>query len=153
MAILSKNGLSGFVKILLDIIFVGGVLIYITLPWCLKWYLGTMFSDPRPVYGIYLFFLYFTGVFSIYIVFEMRRIFRNLSLRQPFVRSNVSSLVRVGYCCLVIAGAYVVKLFLVNTIFTIVAVMIFIIAGLFALVLSEVFRQAIEVKEEMDLTI
>ncbi len=153
MRVSFHEGLTWGVKILLDVIWVGGLLIYVTLPAGLRWYLELMFSRPQEVYRMYLIFLYASGIFALLIVWEMRRIFARLRQRQPFVRANVDSLIRVGLAALAIGLLYFIKLFFLNTILTIVAVMIFLIAGLFALVLAGVFQQAIEVKEELDLTI
>lgn len=66
---------------------------------------------------------------------------------------NVKSLNRVGWACFIIAAANILKIFLYNSVLTAIITMIFIIAGLFSIVLAEVFRQAIEVKEENDSTI
>jgi hypothetical protein len=153
MRVSFHEGLTWGVKMLLDVIWVGGLLIYVTLPAGLRWYLELMFSRPQVVYRTYLIFLYASGIFALLIVWEMRRIFARLRQRQPFVRANVDSLIRVGLASLAIGLLYFIKLFFLNTILTIVAVMIFLIAGLFALVLAGVFQQAIEVKEELDLTI
>ena len=153
MGIISQEGLTRGVKLLLDGIFWGGLAIYLTLPWGLSWYLEQMFRQPEAVYRLYLVFLYASGVFALLIVWEMRRIFARLCRRTPFVRDNVVSLRRVGVAALVIGLFYFAKLFFLNTILTLVAVMIFVIAGLFALVLAGVFQQAIAVKDELDLTI
>ena len=66
---------------------------------------------------------------------------------------NVKSLNRIGWSCFIIAAAYILKIFFYNSVLTVIITMVFIIAGLLSIVLAEVFRQAIAVKEENDLTI
>lgn len=54
---------------------------------------------------------------------------------------------------LVIAAAFIIKIFLVPTPATAVVVLVFFIAALFSQVLANVFAEAIRYKEETDLTI
>ncbi len=153
MKMIPGEGLTYLVKVLLDLILLGGMAIYLSLPWGLGWYLGLIFTDSRAIYLPYLIFLYASGLFALLIVYEMRRIFIRLCAREPFIEANVRSLLHVGYASLAIGVIYFTKLFYLNTLLTLVAVMIFVIAGLFALVLARVFQQAVEVKAELDLTI
>jgi len=57
------------------------------------------------------------------------------------------------YACYAISACYVVKTIFYISFLTVIIAMVFIIAGLFCTILSEVFRQAVIVKEENDLTI
>jgi hypothetical protein len=59
----------------------------------------------------------------------------------------------MGYYAFVIALIMLAKLLFVVTPATLVLVLVFIIAGLFSLVLSQVFDQAVTYKQENDLTI
>jgi hypothetical protein len=79
--------------------------------------------------------------------------FRTVIKENPFVRENVVSLKKMGYYAFVIAAAMVVKLLFIVTPSTVVLFLVFIIAGLFSLVLSQVFDQAVTYKLENDLTI
>jgi hypothetical protein len=167
MPILGGKGLSGIVKRMLDVVFVGGLGIYLTLPILLKWYMGLLWKVNGEVdqymtrslgrtienYYFLLGLLYVTGPLCLLIVYEMRRIFKTLNRRNPFMMDNVISLKHMSMASFAISAAYVVKIFFYNSFLTVIIAMVFLIAGLFALILSEVFRQAVEVKEENDLTI
>ncbi len=153
MVILGKKGLSGILKFIIDLIFWGGLGIFLSLPWSLRWYIDTTHALGRENYLFLLGFLYFTGFFCLVIVNEMRKIFKTLSRLNPFMMDNVRSLRRIAVSALLISAAYVVKIIFYNTFLTIIITMVFIIGGLCALVLSEVFHQAVIVKEENDLTI
>ena len=153
IVILDKRGLSGLVKWILDLVLIGGLGILITLPYLLKWYMSVLYETSSENYNFLLGFLYVTGIICIFLVNEIRKIFKTLNRRNPFMLDNVKSLNRIGISSFLIAAAYILKIFLYNSVLTVIIAMIFIIAGLFSVVLAEVFRQAIVVKEENDLTI
>lgn len=152
MAILDEKGLSGAVKRLLDLVFFGGIAITATLPISLKWAFAFRFTYDEN-YFFLLGFLFFTGVLALLILHEMRRIFKMLNRRDPFNMDNVKSLKRIGIASFIIAGAYFVKIIFYISILTIIMSMLFVIIGLFSVILAEVFYQAVIVKEENDLTI
>jgi hypothetical protein len=129
------------------------MVIWISLPISLSWCYKTYFWTTGQNYWFLLIFLAITGVFCLVIVYELRKIFKTLKKREPFQRDNVTSLKRIAIMALLISAAYVIKIIFYVSFLTIILMMAFLIMGLFALILSEVFRQAIDVKEENDLTI
>lgn len=153
MVIIGERGLSGYVKYMLDLVFLGGIGIFISLPWSLAWYIENIYRESNENYYFMLGFLYITGLTCLEMVYEVRRIFKSLNRRNPFMMDNVKSLNRIAVACFIIAAAYVVKIIFYNSVLTLILTMVFIIAGLFSIVLAEVFRQAVEFKEENDLTI
>lgn len=153
MKILDKKGLSGIVKYLLDLVFAGGLAILIGLPFILNWYLDQFRTYVNEKYWFLLPFLYLTGILALVILFELRAVFKTFNKMDPFTMRNVKSFKRMAICSLVIALLYVVKIAFFNSFLTIILAMVFVIAGLFALIIGEVFRQAVIVKEENDLTI
>lgn len=156
MAILDEKGLSGWVKRLLDLIFFGGIAIFISLPFTLKWYydyLKILYGSISENYFFLLGFLYVTGFLALWIVNEIRKIFKILNRKNPFMMDNVKSLKNIAIASFSISAAYIIKIILYNTFFTAILAMVFIIAGFFSIILAEVFRQAIIFKEENDLTI
>ena len=153
MIILDQKGFSGIVKHILDLIFVGGIGILLSLPIVLKWYIGLMYTRTSENYYFLLGFLFATGIFALVVVQEIRKLLKNLNKRNPFIMDNVKSLNRIAVSCLIIAACYVIKIIFYNSFLTIIVTMVFIIAAFFSIILAEVFRQAIIVKEENDLTI
>jgi hypothetical protein len=93
------------------------------------------------------------GVFAIIIIWNLRKMFRTVIDGNPFVRENVTSLKRMGICAFLITLCMIVRLIFVVTPAALVLVLVFVIAGLFSLVLSQVFDQAVTYKQENDLTI
>ena len=153
MKILDNKGLSGVVKRFLDLTFFGGIAIILALPFLLKWYMDMFRGSISEKYWFLLPFLYVNGVLALEILHELRRIFLTLNKRDPFLMQNVKSLKNMALSAFAISALYVVKIIFFNSFLTIILAMAFIIAGFFGIILAEVFRQAVIVKEENDLTI
>ena len=100
---------------------------------------------------ILLFF--FSGTFAILIIYELRKIFRTVLNDDCFILENVTSLRRMGTYSLVIALITAGRLFLYITPAVLIVILVFVIAGLFSKVLSQVFDKAVAYKLENDLTI
>lgn len=153
MSILGEKGLTRLVKYFLDLVFIGGIGIFISLPVSLKWCFDTISNMEGESYCFLLALLYITGFLALLILHEMRKIFKALDNRNPFIKGNVKSLKHISIASFVISASYVVKIFFFNSFLTVIIAMVFIMAGLFTSVLSDVFNQAVVVKEENDLTI
>ncbi|NLL06505.1 MAG: DUF2975 domain-containing protein [Clostridiaceae bacterium] len=153
MQVLGEKGLSGAVKLLLDGVFIGGLAVFVSLPLSLKLAFDLIKSTFDENYYFLLVFFYLTGIFALKLVYEIRKIFKNLNKRNPFIIDNVKSLKSMSFSSFVISAAYGVKIVFYPSILTITLAMVFVILGLFLIVLAEVFHQAVIVKEENDLTI
>lgn len=153
MAILGEKGLSGWVKRFLDLVFIGGIGIFLGLPFILKWYLDLLYIWTEQDYYFLMIFMYISGFACLAIVNEIRKIFKTLNRKNPFMMDNVRSLKRIAIASFAVSAAYVAKVVFYNSFLTVVIAMVFVIAGLFSIILAEVFKQAVEVKEENDLTI
>ena len=107
-------------------------------------------------------FLLACGVCTALILRQAQRVLDTILEGTPFQRRNAVSMKRAGVCCFLIAGAALVRvvwrlvyfrspisLFSYNTLF----VPLFAMGGLLCMVMSALFRQAAELKEENDLTI
>ncbi len=153
MSAIGENGLSRVAKYFLDLVFIGGIGIFISLPVSLKWCFKIIDSMKDENFYFLLVFLYITGLFALAILHEMRKIFKALNKRNPFIMENVRSLRHVAVASFLIAASYLIKIFFFNSFLTVIICMVFVIAGLFGIILSDVFHQAVVVKEENDLTI
>ncbi|WZL72986.1 DUF2975 domain-containing protein [Clostridiaceae bacterium 35-E11] len=156
MKVLGKHGMSGFVEWIIYGIFIGGMGIWLSLPWSLPWVIKTIkpqYANDNAFFYFMLVFLYITGVFALWIVWEIKKFFRSINQNTPFIYENVDAFKKIGYCSFIIACCYIVKIITYPTILTIVITMIFMIAGCFGIVVAEVFRQAVDAKCENDLTI
>jgi hypothetical protein len=111
--------------------------------------------------------LFFIGTSSlIYILFSLRRILKSVIKLGPFNMSNVKSLKRIAGSCFLIAVCYIINFFFNNQLanFNFISIdstgihtdtefLIFFFVGFFVLVLAQIYKQAVEVKEENDFTI
>ena len=107
-------------------------------------------------------FLMFCGVCTAIILWQAKRVLGTIRKGNPFCRDNARSLKRAAVCCLVVALVALVRtvwavafyrsvipVFTYNTLF----VPLFLMGFLLCMVMSALFRQAAELKEENDLTI
>ena len=151
MKVTGKNSLSNFIAICLKIIFVVGIIIYITLPFLLNMYVELF--NPVLKYIPALIILYASGIPALIIVYKFIKIFNTLKQDNPFIIENVKHLKVISICSLIISIEYIIGMFFIVSIFEIILIAVFIIVWLGGYILSELLRKAIEYKEENDLTI
>lgn len=107
-------------------------------------------------------FLVACGICTAVILRQAKRVLDTILEGNPFQKRNGENMKRAAVCCFVISGAALVRavwrlfyfrspvsLFSYNTLF----VPLFAMGGLLCMVISALFRQAAELKEENDLTI
>ena len=136
---LTSPGVARFTKALLDILFYAGIAVTVSLPWTMRW-------AAR-------FYPSFAGVCAVLILFELRRMLKTVVSGDCFVRQNVSSLCRMAYYAFAIAALMAVRLIVLFTPGMLAIVCVFLLAGLFSLVLAQVFDRAVSYKQDNDLTI
>ena len=149
---MSKNPLVRLTKLLLDFMFYAGIITCATVPISFRW-VGGYYSIFDRFYIPFCIIFMIAGVFAIVIIKELRCMFHTVITEDPFVKENVISLKRMGSCAFIISITMAVRLFFVITPAALVLIAVFLIAGLFSLVLSMVFDQAVTYKQENDLTI
>lgn len=148
-----NSKLIRFTKVILDIMFFGGIAALITLPFSLK-ILGKYYSAAiLENFFFMLISLAICGVFGILIIVELCRMMRRVMEENCFVYGNVRSLRKMAGFSIVIAFITFIKIFIMPTPATAIIVLVFFIAALFSQVLSYVFERAVSYKEENDLTI
>jgi len=79
--------------------------------------------------------------------------FKTLMRGNPFVRDNIKCFTRMAVASVIIALVYIVKSFVMFSLATITIICVFAISALFCLTLRDIFKQAIEYKEENDWTV
>ena len=112
--------------------------------------------------GLLSLFFWTCGVCTALILWQAKEVLDTVLEGEPFQMRNAETLNRAAVCCWVISGAALVKLALwlwmernIAPLFTYDALFIpaFLMAGLLFQVMSALFRQAAELKEDQDLTI
>lgn len=140
-------------KIILDFMFFSGIAVTITMPLLLK-LAGNYYAKIFQVEYIPM-VLIFTpaSLFGVMILGQLRKMMKTVKDENCFVWENVKSLERMAVYSFMISVLFLGKMFFVSSPATGVIIIVFFVAGLFSQVLSFVFRDAINYKEENDLTI
>ncbi len=108
-----------------------------------------------------------TGIIALFIIYQFIKIFKNLKNNVLFSENNVKSLNIVSRSCFIISAIYfiiTIFIFLImsNLIgdfiyfvfaFSIMLMVIFAVSGIGIKILNEIYKKAIEYKEENDFTI
>lgn len=150
-----KISLYTSTKIILDIMFYCGILVCLLLP--IMFYkidgFEAIFELPKQIKLQGLIVLEIAGIISVLAISELRTVFKTLVNDNPFIIENVKSLRKIALIAFCVAVDFLIKSTFWLSIGNFVIVVIFIVGGLFCLVLAEVFKQAVNYKHEVDLTI
>lgn len=142
-----------FTKLVLDFMFFGGIVIFISLPFLLK-ILGKYYSSVIKDYYLLMMIIFgISGVFGIIIISQLRRMMKTVVEESCFVNGNVKSLnimMAASFCIFIL---FIIKLMILPTPATGIIALVFFIAALFSKVLAYVFAEAVRYKEENDFTI
>ena len=139
-------------KILVDIMFYGGIGACIVLPFAmpaLLRFIGVSL-DFRVTYTV---ILLSAGICATYIMYQMKCMFKTLVGGNPFVNQNVTCLRKCAVASALIACIFLIRLFLWFTIAASIVVVIFSLLSLFSLTIKDLFKQAVAYKEETDWTV
>lgn len=147
-----KKNLTMWTKYLLDFMFYAGIAVTASLPVSVR-KIGELFPYMVEHYEETVIIYFVLGVAALVLLRELRKIFRTVLAENCFVQENVVSLQKMGNWSFFIALMSVVRSIVYFSIAMWVVICVFIIAGLFSKVLAYVFEQAVQYKEENDLTI
>ena len=147
-----NHKLTAFTKILLDFLYYAGIIVTVLVPLIISWYGNYNSYFAANVISLSIIFI-LSGIFAVLIIHELRKMFKSVLEDNCFIPENVSSLRKMGSYSFCIAAITCCRLFLYLTPAVIVVILVFVIAGLFSKVLSQVFDTAVTYKLENDLTI
>lgn len=139
-------------KVVIDILFYLSILCTLAIPSATAMLLRvrTLHSSASIAYAT---ILTFSGACCVYILFHLKQMYKSLLVGNPFVDENVSHLRKMAVTCFIIGITYVFKSVFLFTIATPIIAGIFLVGCLFCLTLKDLFKQAINYKNENDLTI
>lgn len=146
---------SKALKILLYIIFVLGVVWTATLPLMLDSYFRVLYDAYSLESGYHTFILVFlmlASALGLWIILEMIGMLRSIP-QGPFIIRNVRALRRIGVILLALSALFFIKCVFYVTFLTMACGLLFILCGLFAFTMRDLFLQAVIFKDENDLTI
>lgn len=141
-----------FTKRLLDAMFVLGIIMTAGIPAAFSW-IGRYIPAFRTYY-LPLTVLYFlSGILCLMIIRQLRRMFGTVLADDAFVDANTAALGKMARYSLLISLLSLLRLPFSPTPATVFIIIVFFIAALFSMVLSQVFARAVQYKKENDLTI
>lgn len=149
---MNRDTIIKITKYLVDFMFGMGILVTLTLPWSIKWE-GKYLEQLTENYGEIVTIYFVLGILALAIIWELRKMFRTVLAKNCFVRENVASLKHMSYYSGLIVLMSIVRTIVYTTIAMLVIILVFVIAGLFCQVLAQIFDEAINYKEENDMTI
>ena len=141
-----------FTKYMLDAMFYIGIVLTAAIP-VLFYFFGNYIEAFRKYYVSQCVIYMASGVMALLIVRELRKMFQTVLTENPFVMENAGSLRKMGKCSFMTAFLSIVRLPVSLTPATAVIIIVFTVAGLFSIVLCQVFEKAVQYKLENDLTI
>jgi hypothetical protein len=146
------NFINKLTKIVVDIFFYLGIITVISVPLLTPKIIKSLnLSESLTLPTIITLLL--SGVCAVYLIFQLKRIFKTLTSGNPFVIENTVYLKNMAIVTFIISIIYVYKLTYWFTPATVIIVIVFLVAGLFCLTLKDLFAQAVKFKEDNDLTI
>lgn len=149
---MNRDTIIRITKYLVDFMFGAGILVTLTLPWSIKW-AGRYLEQLAESYGEIVTIYFVLGILALALIWELRKMFKTVLARDCFVRENVASLKHMSYYSGLIVLMSIVRSIVYTTIAMMVVILVFVIAGLFCQVLAQIFDEAINYKEENELTI
>ncbi|WP_139903684.1 DUF2975 domain-containing protein [Clostridium thermarum] len=159
-----KHSLASVLKVVMDILLIVAPIVFLFV-------FITSIKNAEGNYinlkNIITTLLYIIGGSSLLaILFNLRNIVASLIHNNPFIIKNVHRLENIAVSCFLVSVCYVINFFVnqqfkdfkfifidSSGIHTDIEFLIFFFTGCFILILSKVFKQAVEFKEEHDFTI
>lgn len=119
----------------------------------LKIMLGYTYSPDGLIYPLMLAFFIICGLLCLGILIAAFRILMQIRQDMPFSVRNAVSMRNAAFCAFGLFAVFMAKMFFSWSILTLVCGGIFLLFGLFVLVISQFVRVAARIKEENELTI
>jgi len=139
-------------KVLVDIMFYGGILCCVSVPFIMPT-LTKYFGYKEGTVIPFTIILMLSGFCALFILWQLKAMFKTLLGGNPFISKNVNCLRRCSVASFLIAIIYTAKLTFWFTIASCIIIIIFALLGLFCLTLKDLFKQAVFYKEENDWTV
>jgi divalent metal cation (Fe/Co/Zn/Cd) transporter len=121
----------------------------------LEIFFGTIYNTAHPSGNYYFMaaFIMLCGVVIMGILYDAYKILKQIQKSMPFCIQNAKSFQNAGFCAFFLTVAFILKMFFSPSILTLVCVGVFILFGLFMIVLAQLFKLATQIKDENELTI
>ena len=160
MKVTGKKSLGSFIKIVIQFVFIIGIILLITLPSVTNYLIKIWNLDMRGFKLPTALLFYITGTLVLKIIYNFIGLFDSLKQNNPFTMYTVERLKNSAILSIIIFSIYLLPIaysaFIKNVM---EMIFFFIIGGIFFVlaialyILAELFKQAVQYKEENELTI
>ncbi len=149
---MKKSAISKFISITLKVTFVLGIVSLFFIPRLYNMFpeLKVSFEDQTVFYQIAF---YICAIGSLGIVYELIRIFDNIYKGSPFKKQMVINLKIIAILFMFLSLIITTKTVFMTTLLSVVVSFVTFIVSLCFYVLSQIFKSAVEYKNEVDLTV
>ena len=147
-----KSIVHHIAKWVIDIMFYCGIVCTLLVPFTIGGLLKYFSYSPQSE-AVYRVTLTLAGACAVYILFNIKGMYKTLLDGSPCVDEHVAAFRRMAVAAALVCVIFIVQVILAFTVGSLVIAMIFAIACLFCLTLKDLFKQAINYKTENDLTI
>ncbi|OPX43615.1 hypothetical protein CLHUN_25540 [Ruminiclostridium hungatei] len=149
-----QKNLSYVVEVLCTVFQILGVITVASLPWTLNNYL--LFKNSYVSGNVYysmLVLLFLSGVCAFSILVQAKKILHDINKKDPFTFDTAKRIKYIAYWCLPIAVAYLVAIYFIPSAFVLLVGLTFLFLSACIFIISQLFYQAVNYKQENDLTI
>ncbi|HEY5585153.1 MAG TPA: DUF2975 domain-containing protein [Ruminiclostridium sp.] len=154
LQILGQKGLSRVMETLCSVFQVLGTITIFSLPWTLNFYLLYKLSYvSSDIYYCMMALLICSGVCAFFILGQAKKILHNINIKNPFTMDTAISIKYISYWCLPIAFIYLVAIIFIPSAFVLLVGLTFLFLAACIFIIAELFYQAVNYKQENDLTI
>lgn len=149
-----RINLSHMACLFISLIILAGLVVYVTLPWLVDWYIdSTAVEISQSTHRVMISMLYSIGI-PVFITLGMAWLLTmNISRGKSFVKNNVTCLRVISVASLVIAVMVQFFSTFLKSFFPFIITIIFVLLALLCAVFANLFQAAIRYKEENDLTV
>jgi len=154
LQVLGKRGLSYFLEVLCTVFQVLGTITIISLPWTLSFYLFFKNSYVESsIYYCMMVLLISSGVCAFCILAHAKKILHNINTKNPFTMDTANRIKYISYWCLPIAIIYLVAIIFIPSVLILLVGLTFLFLAACIFIIAALFYQAVNYKQENDLTI
>ncbi|MGE5456305.1 MAG: DUF2975 domain-containing protein [Ignavibacteriales bacterium] len=150
---MKKSRIAQFVSIILKLMLVLGVASLFFLPTLYDTFSGiqeTTFNEQTIYYRVAF---YMCAIGGLTIVYCLIKVFKNVYNGSPFKKETVINLKAIAILFMILSIIIAIKIIFIPSIISISVLLVTFMASLSFYVLSQVFKVAIEYKDEIDQTV
>ncbi len=152
--ILGFKGLSRVMEVSCTIFQVLGTIFVLSLPWTLNYYLLYKHSlVEENIYYSMIILLFISGVCGFSILHHAKKVLHNINVKNPFSLDTANRIKYISYWCLPVAFIYLLAIVFIPSAFVLLVGLTFLFLAACIFIIAELFYQAVNYKQENDLTI